>query len=632
MPEICVLPVHLVNRIAAGEVIERPASIVKELVENALDAGASTIDITVEDGGRRLISIRDDGKGMDADDLALALRPHATSKIAEADDLFNIRTMGFRGEALASISAVAHVRIVSRRRSSGTGACLPVGKVSPVQPDNGYEIRAEGEEISPVRPAAVAAHGTTITVRNLFFNTPARRKFMRTANTEFGHIVGQLTRLSLPNCNVAFSLTHNGRETHRLPAGQTLRQRAADLLGAELAETLVEIGSDEGSVKISGLIAPPHQSRSSARWQYIFVNGRYVRDRVLSHALREAYRGMMEPSRSPAAILFIEVDPSEIDVNVHPTKIEVRFRNGQLLHSQLLGVLREALNKMNVATPAVIGAPAPPEGQTEDNSRQESLRQSLADFFKSAKPAVSLGVERTEQENIGPDHRKRYQTTGRPDGPGQYTPSDFPTAPPQPPESAPQARLIRRNAIQIHNAYIVAATDDGLVIIDQHALHERIIFEEIKRRLLNGRLTSQRLLIPETVEVDQSGKAVLSERADLLERLGVDLTEFGPGSVAVHAVPSLLVERNVSAVAFVRDLLDLLTEHASADPAELLDSVLATMACKAAVKAGDRLTDEEISALLAGRTEADRHGSCPHGRPFALTLTLAELEKQFKRT
>ncbi len=612
MPVISVLSAHLVNKIAAGEVVERPASVVKEIVENALDAGASAIDITVEDGGRRMISVRDNGSGMGADDLSLAFSPHATSKIVNEEDLFNIRTMGFRGEALASISAVAHVHAVTRRRDS--------------QDNVGSEIRAEGETIGPVRPAPTSAGGTTITVRDLFFNTPGRRKFMRTANTEFGHIVAQLTRLSLPNCDVSFSLTHNDRLVHRLGEHQPLRGRIAELLGAELAGSLIELNSRETSVKITGMIAPPHQARTSTRWQYFFINGRYVRDRLLAHALREAYRGLIEPARAPVAIIFIEMDPSEIDVNVHPTKIEVRFRNGQFIHSQILAALKEALNKADIAPSVDIGPSGAP-----DDKRRESLKQAMADFFKSG-PETAI--------HCGPAFQPARE--------GQYAPSDFrrPPAASQACAGAPSrqqpitqveeafqtpSRFLHR-ALQIHNAYIVMSTNDGLAIIDQHALHERIIFDELKNRLSDGRLTSQRLLIPETVEVGQADKAVLSERADMLERFGLDISEFGPGSVAVHALPSLLVERHVPAAEFVRDLLETLAEHPSAGGDELLDCILATMACKAAVKAGQNLTDDEIDSLLARRKESENPASCPHGRPTTLRLTLAELEKQFKRT
>ena len=611
MPDIHVLSKHLVNKIAAGEVVERPASVVKELVENAIDAGATAIDIVVEDGGRRLISVRDNGSGMSERDLALAFAPHATSKIIEDADLFNIRTMGFRGEALASISAVSHVQAVTRRRDSAEQI--------------GCEIRAEGETISPVRPTPASTGGTTITIRDLFFNTPGRRKFMRTANTEFGHIVAQLVRLSLPNCNVAFSLTHNGKAVHSLGANQSLRQRAGELLGEELSQSFLELDRDEGRIRITGLICPPHQSRTSTRWQYFFVNGRYVRDRTLSHALREAYRGLIEPARAPAAILFLEVDPSEIDVNVHPTKIEIRFSNGQTIHSQLLAVLRETLNNANVTAALDIDRAEVSDSGGADAGRREGLKQALADFFKS-KPSMGqteAPTGRTGQYAAG-DFRRTPSASH-----GYAGTQTLPQTTTRVAETFPSSDRLGSRALQVHNSYIVTATDTGLEIIDQHALHERIIFDELKTRIASGRLASQRLLIPETVELAQADKTILSERADMLERFGLEVTDFGPGSVAVHALPSLLVERNVPAAEFVRDLLETLAENASAGGDELLDKILATMACKAAVKAGENLTPEEIDSLLARRTNA---ASCPHGRPATLTLTLAELEKQFKRT
>ena len=619
MPEIRVLPRHLVNKIAAGEVIERPASVVKELLENALDADPTAVDVEVEDGGRRLIIVRDNGRGMDAEDLALAFATHATSKIASEEDLFNITSMGFRGEALASIGSISHASVVSRRRGSGA--------------DCGYEVRSSGDEIQPVRPAA-AAEGTAVTVRDLFFNTPARRKFMRTAGTEFGHVVEQLARASLGRLDVAFTLAHNGRTTHRLAAGQDLRRRAAELFGAELAEGLLPLASDERGVKLSGMIAPPSAARASARWQYFFVNRRYVRDRTLAHALREAYRGLMEQSRSPVAFIFIEIDPSEVDVNVHPAKVEVRFRQGQLLHSQLLAVLRETLNKSDLAPRVAIDAAEIPD--EPDDDRRRSLKEALADFFKSSRPAQA----RFEYEPVP----SAGSAGGAPTFPAAAAaqPSQSPAATAEAPFPAPVGQAVappqpltpapRSHAIQVHDSYIVAATETGLAIIDQHALHERIIFEELSARLAEGRLISQRLLIPETIEASEADKALLAERADLLAKLGVEASEFGPNSVAINAFPSLLAERKVPAAAFLRDLLDLLAEDPAADGEALLAKVLSTMACKAAVKAGEPLTTEEIDALLARRVNVPRTSSCPHGRPTTLSLSLDELARQFKRT
>ncbi len=624
MADIQVLSKHLVSKIAAGEVIERPASVVKELVENALDAGASAVDVTVEDGGRRLIAVRDNGAGMGPDDLELAFAPHATSKIGSEEDLFNIHTMGFRGEALASIAAVSQASIVSRRRSDSGGAA----------DESGYEVRVDGQGLSPVRPCAAPA-GTTVTVRNLFYNTPARRKFMRTANTEFGHVVEALARLALPHCQVAFTLTHNSRSTHSLPAADSQRRRVADFFGAELAASLIEFASDEHELRIFGLIAPPRLARASGRWQYFFVNGRYVRDRFLGHALREAYRGMVEPSRSPVAFVFLEMDPAGIDVNVHPAKIEVRFRSGQLVHSQLLGSIRETLNKADVAPAVEIDAlPAGDQTHAPEDARRQSLKQALAEFFKSTPPPQP----RLEFPRPGGHRQQREVFRGPAPLPADGDVAKHPPARARPAgEAAPEAPTLSEraphcDAIQLHNSYIVTATEDGLAIIDQHALHERVLFEDLSRRLAAGPLAAQRLLIPEAVEVSEADKAALSERADLLGRLGVEVSEFGPHSVAVQSFPALLANRKVPIAAFLRDLLDLLAERSSSDGEELLDRVIATMACKAAVKAGEPLTAEEINALLAKGSETQRSASCPHGRPTTLTLTLQELEKQFKRT
>jgi DNA mismatch repair protein MutL len=663
---IRILPRHLVNKIAAGEVIERPASVVKELVENSLDAGATAIDIAIEEGGRRLIRVSDNGCGMTGQDMELAFVPHATSKIATEDDLFHILTMGFRGEALASIAAVSHAHIVSRRKPE-PGAAEEL---------SAHEIRAGGEMVEPVRPAS-APVGTTIAVRDLFFNTPARRKFLRTGETEFGHISEQLARVALPHRQVAFSLTHNGRMIHKLSATGSLAQRVLDLFGPDLADGLIELNSREkGLTRIFGLAGPPNAGRASARWQYFFVNGRYVRDRFLSHALKEAYRGLMDPSRCPAAFVFLEIDPAEVDVNVHPAKIEVRFRNGQLVHSQLHAVLRESLNRAGSSTAVVMpeaGSPAPPPGlpaEPEDDARRQSLKQALADFFKSM-PPPQRRLDFPQRQQMRDNNLLDIQRPKTAGGLEEPTPSsaaggvpagdvpagDLPTGgladagdKPAPSPAggfadacgfAPQRQdsqayspppLEELQAIQIHNSYIVTADANGVAIIDQHALHERILFEELTRRVSVGKLTSQRLLIPQPLSVNPTEQALLEERAELLDRLGIEVSQFGPQQVALQRFPSLLAGRRVAPGPFLRDLLDVLGELEAADGSEMLNRLLATMACKAAVKAGDPLSRQEMQELLARRGEFSQTCSCPHGRPTTLTLSLAELEKQFKRS
>ena len=642
--QINVLPIHLVNKIAAGEVIERPASVVKELVENALDAGATRIDLVVEDGGRRLIAVTDNGSGMDRGDLALAFTPHATSKLAGEDDLFNIATLGFRGEALASVASISHAHIRARRADD----------------DSGYEIAASGQDAGEVRPCA-SAPGTTVTVRDLFFNTPARRKFMRKANTEFGHIAEQVARLALPHPNVAFTVTHNGRETHNLPAADATRQRVCDLFTPDLGQALLPVAPRENSqVSVAGLIAPPAAARASGKWQYLFLNGRYVRDRSLAHALREAYRGLIAPNRYPVAFLFIDIDPAEVDVNVHPTKIEVRFRETQMVHGTLLAALKETLNKANL-DPAASFDPVPAAApDAEADEKRDSLRQALADFFKSAPPpqprfsfpqsptpapartpgldppAPRMPLHSASAPASAPPpaapacgfaHNDSTRQTSPPTGanaptspPTQYAPPSHAAPPPAP------------TAVQIHNAYIVAAAPDGLVIIDQHALHERLIYNDLRRRLAEGALSGQGMLIPETLTVTPGEADILVERADMLGRLGIDTSPFGPNTVAIQRFPSLLAGRGVAAADFIRELLDKLADDETTDPERLLADVLDMIACKAAVKAGDPLSQAEIEALLARREEADKASSCPHGRPTTLKLTLADLEKQFHRT
>ena len=631
MSPIRVLPIHLVNKIAAGEVVERPASVVKELVENALDAGATRIDVAVEDGGRRLVQVTDNGGGMSAEDVALAFAPHATSKIAAEDDLFAIGTMGFRGEALASIASISHARIQSRRPED----------------DGGHEVTASGEEVAPVRPCP-AAPGTTISVRDLFYNTPARRKFMRTANTEMGHVVEQLTRLALPHPHVAFTLSHNGRVVKDLPPAETTRQRAADLFGPELAEGLLSLLPRRGPVRVAGLIAPPAAARGSGKWQYLFLNGRYIRDRLLSHALREAFRGRIDPSRWPVALIFLQVPPGEVDVNVHPTKVEVRFRNGQIVHGELLAALTETLNRAELnpdavvtrvqplpaPTPPLPGQTAPPVPAEEDAAgdeatarRQESLRQALADFFKSVPPSQP---RLSFPEPQGPPRPAPPRAAEHAPGPGPllHTPPHEPAN--RPAEAAPPAP--RPAAIQIHDSYIVSAVDDGLVIIDQHALHERVLYNELRSRLAEGRLTGQRMLIPASFPVTAGEADTLERHRELLGRLGIEVGAFGPDTMAVQQFPTLLAERGVRPVEFLRELLDRLGEDETTGSEHLLEDILAVMSCKAAVKAGDPLTGEEIASLLAKARDLEKSSACPHGRPTTLRMTLKDLEKQFRRT
>lgn len=651
VPRIRPLDVALVNKIAAGEVIERPASVVKELLENAIDAGATRLDVELAEGGTSLIRVTDDGGGIAAEDLPLAVAPHATSKITQVDDLFHISTLGFRGEALASIASISELRIVSRR---------------PEDP-GGHELIACDGRLEGPRPVA-APPGTTVEVRNLFFNVPARRKFLRAAPTELGHITEQIARIALAQPQVALRQVHNGRDVRRLPASADRRGRLADFYGAELAGDLFPVRSRERELTIEGLVAPPASARASGKWQYVFLNGRCIVDRNIMAVIREAFRGLIEPSRYPVAFLFLSCDPGLYDVNVHPTKIEVRWRDSGLVRSQVLAVLREALLSRDL-TPTFHTRPTTPL----DDEQAAGVRQAIADFLRSAPPAQrhlefgygrgagaaprpasgDLSAEPDEPISARFDLAQPHRALDRALGIGEpardvhtqlsppvpadtrtgrfAAPADNPAAPVSPTteHEAPTSGLAGR-ALQVHNSYLVVESPDGIMIVDQHALHERILYEQLCRRILAGPLEAQRLLLPEPIEVSPQQSAAADAHAELLGRIGIELSAFGPTSLAVQTMPSFL--HSVDIRAFVSDALDRLAEPGQQEHSEtLLQRLLSMMACKAAVKAGDPLTAEEITALLAQRESVERSSNCPHGRPTTLRLTMRDLEREFKR-
>ena len=620
MGQIRVLSPGLVNRIAAGECVERPASVVKELVENSLDAGAGRIDVTILDGGRGLIQVADDGVGMDVEDLRLSVTPHATSKIHTDEDLFNIHTMGFRGEALPSIGAVSRLRITSRQHDSEVA----------------HNIRVEAGELIEPTPCA-GPPGTMIEVRELFYCVPARRKFLRTNQTEMGHITEQLARIALAHPAVAFSLKHQNRPMHRLEATSDRRQRIADFYGPELAEGLLSIRRESGGMLVEGYVAPPAQCRRSGKWEYVFVNGRYVRDRFIGHALKSAYRSLIKHDERPVVFLFITVEPAQVDVNVHPTKVEVRWRDSNYVHAQVLAALREKFLSTNLDR--TLRAPVP-----DEEAYRQRVRHAMVDFFTRPQPSgggpPAGGKLERQSRGVGPavsGTSLRSRESDRTVVDAQELPAEhgLDGAAPAlrvPPSSEPVIDGVgeRPRAIQVHHAYLVAETDDGLMIVDQHALHERILYEELRRRITDKPLESQRLLLPEPVRVPPDRIGVLETHARTLARLGIALEQTGPQTVSLHAYP-LLLER-LDPTAFVRDLLDLLSEQGEQPNTEaLVHDVLDMMACKAAVKAGDPLTSGEIEALLDRRELAERVSHCPHGRPTTLRLSLRDLERQFKR-
>ncbi len=607
MGRIIVLDQNMINMIAAGEVIERPASVVKELMENSIDAGATKITVSIEDGGRKLISVTDNGCGMDGEDLASAFEAHATSKIKTICDLRGISTLGFRGEALASIASVAQVRAVSRpvlERSEGT-------KDSPAA--NCIEIDC-GKKGS-LGPCS-ADYGTTIQVRDIFYKLPARRKFLKTANTEAAHITEHFTRIalschfaknrkmeSLANGNLDMTLIHNTRELYRLSGKQNIRQRIAELFSPEISENLIETESNEKQLHIFALLGRPGISRTNNKFQYVFLNGRFIRDKFISHAIKEAYRGSLEPDRFPVIFLFIQIPYEDYDVNVHPTKIEIRFYNANLVHSQILGALREKLLGTNLQTQAKF----PTATGSGRLNRGQKIADAMAEFFKKHRP-----IQTQQQFSSVPKKNSTGFKTS------QITESQIELQP-------------RREFLQIRDSFIVAQADDGFVVIDQHALHERIIYEDLHGRIRTGKLESQKLLIPESFELTDAQADALKANTELIEKLGIELTPFGPKTMAIQAFPILLAK--AEPLDFIQDLIDLLIDKGTnADAERLLDEVLDMVACKAAIKAGQKLTDSEIEQLLADKERTECAARCPHGRPTTIKFSMAELEKQFKRT
>jgi DNA mismatch repair protein MutL len=678
----------LINQIAAGEVIERPASVVKELVENSLDAGATRIDVTVDEGGMQLIRIADNGTGIPPEELPLAIAPHATSKLQTSEQLAAITTLGFRGEALASIASVSRTRITSRTTAQGRPA------------EAGAAIEVAGDEVSAVGPAACAP-GTVIEVRDLFFNTPARRKFMRAASTEFGQVTETITRIAMVHPHAAFTLSHGQRKTLDLGATTSRRQRCVDLLGRELDEALLEFNANPGlgfrmpdgphpasppraevyaksemhtpkSSSIWGLSGLPAIARATSKFQYICVNGRFIRDRNISHAIKEAYRGLCPPDRQPVAVVFIDMDPSSVDVNVHPTKSEVRFREPSRVHGMVLGAIRGRLLGADLTPSATIafanqrleaadragdstGSPfygsalgatgpgqAPPDAgltggfsalrasmDSSASSSNPAADQAFVDYFRQMAPVqrglvyqqVRQAIAQTSPEILGP-----LAHAAVPDAQ-----SSFPASSSVPPV------LRSFGVLQVHKSYLVTEDDSGIVIIDQHALHERVMFEQLRERVLSRNLESQRLLMPATFAAGAKRQALLEALAPLLEKIGIEAQPMGPDTVAVHAFPTFLFDRKVEPVEFLTEMLDQAEEEKldASNPTSLeaaLHEVLDMMACKAAVKAGDKLTPEELAALLGRRDEIERSSNCPHGRPTQIRLTLRELEKQFKRS
>jgi DNA mismatch repair protein MutL len=585
---------QLVNRIAAGEVVERPASVVKELVENSIDAGASRIDIYTDGGGRRRIGITDDGGGMTATDVALAVDRHATSKLDD-EDLLRIRTLGFRGEALPSIGAVAKLGITTRH----------------VSEPHAWSLSVEGGHKSPIVPAALS-QGTRVEVSDLFYATPARLKFLKTDRTEAEAIRDVVRRLAMARPDIAFTLAGEERApatwAAALPGSSGRLTRLGDILGAEFRSSAIEVRAEREGVLIEGFAAAPSLTRANALGQYLFVNGRPVRDKLILGAVRAAYSDYLPRDRHPVVALFVTVDPQEVDANVHPAKTEVRFRNAGLVRALIVHGLKEALAREGKRS-AANG-----DGAAIASFRTPFARRGDWDWRRS--PAYPAGSVSMLAE------------------PGQ-TAFDVgsPTADIRSAEKEPADLLDRplgAARTQIHETYIVSQTREGLIVVDQHAAHERIVYEKLKASLARNGVQRQILLIPEIVELDEATVERLIARADELASFGLAIESFGPGAVAVRETPSLLGRSDAGSL--LRDLAEHMAEWDEALPLERrLMHVAATMACHGSVRAGRRLKPEEMNALLREMEETPNSGQCNHGRPTYVELKLADIEKLFGR-
>nr|WP_177345334.1 DNA mismatch repair endonuclease MutL [Pseudomonas sp. LPH1] len=621
MSRIHLLSPRLANQIAAGEVVERPASVAKELLENSLDSGARRIDVDVEQGGVKLLKVRDDGGGIAPDDLPLALARHATSKIRELEDLEAVLSMGFRGEALASISSVSRLTLTSRTAEA----------------DQAWQVETEGRDMEPrVQPAAHPV-GTSVEVRDLFFNTPARRKFLRAEKTEFDHLQEVIKRLALARFDVAFHLRHNGKIVFALhEAGDEISRarRVASVCGPAFLEQALPIEIERGGLRLWGWVGLPTFSRSQADLQYFYVNGRMVRDKLVAHAVRQAYRDVLFNGRHPTFVLFLEIDPSTVDVNVHPTKHEVRFRDSRMVHDFLYGTLHRALADVRpedqVAAPAAISPMARPSGlaagefgpqgemglaasilETPAPSVQPAWRGSGAGYQQ---PAVNPGVSAGEAQAA---YREYF--------------SPLPTAQVQ---SMPQEQgdipPLGYAVAQLKGVYILAENAQGLVVVDMHAAHERITYERLKHAMASEGLRGQPLLVPESIALSQREADCAEEHGEWFQRLGFELQRLGEETVAIRQIPALL--KQAEATQLVRDVLADLLEYGTSDRIQAhLNELLATMACHGAVRANRRLTIPEMNALLRDMEQTERSGQCNHGRPTWTQLSMDQLDKLFMR-
>lgn len=660
MPTIRQLPASIINKIAAGEVIERPASVVKELLENSIDAGATAVELSIEGGGTEMIRISDNGCGIAAEQIPLAVASHATSKLETADDLFDVHTLGFRGEALASIAEISHLTLRTRVAES----------------DSGYELNVRGGESTAINPVGCSV-GTTIEVRHLFFNTPVRRKFMRTPSTEAGHITEAFTRIALAFPHVQMNMTSGNRTMFELPATDSWKERIRAFFGDEISDSLIAVESQQEAARLKGYVADPSVSRSNNRMQYLFLNGRHIRDRSLQHALGEAYRGLLMVGRFPVCFLRLEIPPEQVDVNVHPTKMEVRFQESGKLYSQLLQTLRHQFlttdltaRARHVPGPVPVGLrqpagesspPVPPAARDENRWQDHSERMlqvnptatpklnltgnippfepfsdrggfvqnaSLANVDHHSSPAVSQPGE------LASDELPPGATPWSPDRETDSLPNEMQPehARTDPSHALDNLHSLRSHlGLQVHNRYLITQDEQGMVVVDQHALHERILYEQLRKKTEDRTLETQKLLVPEPIDLTPSEAAAALDSKELLAKIGIEIEPFGGDTILMTSYPAMLA--NIRPAELLRQVLEPLMSGGKEPSArDLLDELLNMIACKAAIKAGDKLSPEEVTALLEQRYLYQDTHHCPHGRPTALFFSRDQLDKMFKRT
>ena len=624
MPRIHALPDHLVNQIAAGEVVERPAAALKEIIENSIDAGATRLQIELAGGGIRLIRVADNGSGIHADDLPLALSRHATSKIASLQDLEHVRSMGFRGEGLASIASVSRLTLTSRQEGS------PAAR----------QVRARDGQIEP---AAAAAHpvGTSVEVADLFFNTPARRKFLKSENTEYAHCATVFDCLALANPHIAFELVHNGKTTAKYPA-QSQNERIAAVLGPDFQAASLPIDSGNGILRLHGLIAKPTFAQGRSSQQYCFVNNRFVRDKVMLHAAKQAYRDVLHQQITPAFVLFLELPPEMVDVNVHPTKTEIRFRDSQAVHQLVFHTLNKALADTRAdQTDSVSNAGSLlqhihsqrlPESEPGEFSDSPIARNPVA--YSPARAPQQQRLTLQERRAAWQTYAELYKPSGSEDPElaaleqSRFAPS---TEAARPPETHAEEHPLGFAIAQLLGIYILAQAENSLLLIDMHAAAERVNYEKMKaQRQSHGSLHSQQLLIPVSFEASHEEMAALAEHADLLRQYGLDCSAVGNRTIAVRAVPQMLGKADIPELA--RSMLQEAAHTGSIRTVEERENrILSTMACHGSVRAGRRLTLPEMNALLRDMENTPRSNQCNHGRPTWVKLTLADLDSLFLR-